>query len=428
MNENRYEKNFFIQYKDLLKKIFFTLGILAIYKIIDYIVIPGINLDILSKVMNSSNFFKSLELYMGGDTTKISILSLSVTPYINASIMMQLLTSKFGGFISFMKLKEDGEFGRQKISEYTQYATLLFAIVFSITYTLYTCLQVVNNVSVVYINKGLFFAISVPSLIAGAFFSSWLGSLIQKHGIGSGVSVIMCTNIIVKLPKNLKNLFNGFSFSNLNLVILSITSLIFIFLFIIFLENTIHKVKLKYSSQYKYTYFLPIKFNNPGIMPSIFVGQISSVLQSLCSSLMNAGVEISLLKKIVKHLQDGSVLNSFIQIFLIIYFTFVCSEFSFNSEENAKHLNESGAIINSLQPGKKTIEYLDSIIFRLNFLTGLYLAIVCVIFDVFAKKFNLTISGSSILIMITTITEIIRQSYSYFVSKKTYSFVSMLIK
>lgn len=427
MQNRRQKMNIFQQYKDLFKKIGFTLAILGIYKIISYIVVPGVNLEILSSIVNSSTILKSLDLYSGGGLEKCGILCLSVSPYINASILMQLLSSKFGGIDTLMKLKEEGEIGRQKIAEYTQYLALLFSIIYATTYSVYTAYQVTNGVPVVFINKGLFIAIAIPSLVTGAVFTSWLGGLIQKHGIGSGVSVIMCVNIIIRIPKSIKGLINSYTdLSSLGPIIATVGCILFMFAFIIFLESTVRNVQVRYTSQGQQIYNLPIKFDNPGIMTTIFASQIAYLPQMLLGLLVSSGVEASLLKKLVQYLQVGSVANTLLQVFLVMYFTFICSEFAFNAEENAKNLHEAGGVIHGIRPGAQTAAFFTTIINKINYLTGVYLAIVCVLFDLVGKHFNITISGSSMLIMITTLMEVIRQCYAYFLSKQQYSLMSSM--
>lgn len=426
MMKNQTDKNFMDQYGELLKKIGFTLFILGLYKIISYIVVPGINMDVLATVINSNSVLKSLDLYAGGTLEKCSILTLNVSPYINASILVQLLSSKFGGFDTFMKLKEEGELGRQKLNEYTQYLSLIFAVLYSITYSLYAAYQVIDNVPVVFINRWLFLAISIPSLVTGAVFTSWLGGLIQKKGIGSGVSVLLCSNIITRIPGSINKLMNNSNLSTYTLL-LSIAAILVMFMFIVHMESTVRPIQVMYPSQGRQQYNLPINFNNPGIMPTIFVGQISAIPQILLSILVNTGVEAGLLKQLVDYIQIGGPVNTIIQVFLVIYFTFVCSEFSFNVEENAKNLHKSGGIVTGVRPGEKTAQYFGKILNSLNYLTGAYLAIVCVLFDLLSKKFDLNISGSSMLIMITTIMEVIRQTYSFFLSKKQYNLMFMML-
>lgn len=418
-------KNIFEQYGDLFKKIGFTLFILALYKIIGYIAVPGVNIEILSSVVNSSSVLKSLDLYTGGSLEKCSILALSVTPYINASILVQLLSSKFGGFDTFMKLKEEGELGKQKLAEYTQYLSLIFAILYAVTYSLYAAYQTVGNVPVVFINKWLFLAISIPSLVTGAVFTSWLGGQIQKKGIGSGVSVLLGTNILLSIPSSFTNLTK--THPSTWAIVLSVLSILFMFLFIVNMESTVRNVPVMYPVQGKKQFALPISFNSPGIMPTIFVGQLTSIPQIILSILVSTGVEASLLKKVVSYIDNGTVFNTILQAVLVVYFTFVCSEFSFNVEENAKNLHKSGAIVTGIRPGEKTAQYFAAILSKLNYLTGLYLAVVCVLFNFLAKKYNLNISGSSILIMITTVMEAMRQASSFFLSKKQYSLMSSML-
>lgn len=419
--------NFFQQYKDLFNRIGITLLILGIYKIISSIVIPGVNMEILSSVVNSNKVLKSLDLYSGGSLEKCGILSLSVSPYINASILIQLMSSKFGGIDTLVKLKEEGELGKQKLAEYTQYLALLFAIVYATTYSLYTAYQVMNGVPVVFINKALFIAIAIPSLVTGSVFTSWLGGLIQKHGIGSGVSVVMCANIIVRLPKNIKALFTSYAgFSSLLPILISAACVICMFAFIIHMEATVRNVPIRYSSQGQQIYYLPIKFDNPGIMTTIFAGQISAIPQILLGILSSAGVEASFLKKLVEYLQVGGVVNTLLQIGLIIYFTFIFSEFAFNAEENAKNLHEAGGVLHGIRPGPQTAAYFNKIIGKINYLTGVYLAIVCVLFDIIGKRFNLSISGGSMLIVITTLMEVIRQAHSHFLSKQQHSLMASM--
>lgn len=426
---SRYKLNLYEQYKDLFKKIAFTLFILAVFQIISYIVIPGVDLEILANVVKSNSILKSLDLYSGGSLEKSGILSLGVSPYIQASILIQLLSSKFGGIDTFMKLKEEGELGRQKLSEYTQYLSLIIAIMYSITYCLYTAYQVSNGVPVVFIHRGLFLAIGIPALVTGSLFTSWLGGLIQKSGIGSGVSVIMCSNIILGLPKTIKAISKNYmDYSSLKLIIPLVGFLLFMFLFIVCLEKTVRNVKIKYTSQGSQIYNLPIKFDNPGIMTTIFAGQVSFVPSMLLSLLISGGVESTLLKKLVDYLQpDGYIMNG-VQAILIMYFAFVCSEFTFNPEENAKNLHESGAIVPGIRPGEQTAKFFGNIVDRINYLTGLYLAIICVLFDIISKKYNLNIRGSSILIMIGTLMEILRQSYGYFLTKQQHSLMTSMHK
>lgn len=430
MQQNsRYKLSFYEQYKELFKKIAFTLALLAVFQIISYIVIPGVNLEILSNIVKSNSILKSLDLYAGGSLEKCGILSLGVSPYIQASIIIQLISSKFGGIEAFMKLKEEGELGRQKLAEYTQYFSLIIAIMYAITYCLYTAYQVSNGVPVVFIHKGLFLAIGIPALVTGSLFTSWLGGLIQKHGIGSGVSVIMCSNIILGLPKIFKAIGKNYvNYSSLKLIIPLVLGLLFMFLFIICLERTVRNVKIKYTSQGSQIYNLPIKFDNPGIMTTIFAGQVSFAPSMILNLLVSGGVESSLLKKLVDYLQPDGYLMNIVQALLIMYFAFICSEFSFNPEENAKNLHESGAIVPGIRPGEQTAKFFATIVDRINYLTGLYLAIVCVLFDVISKKYNLSIRGSSMLIMISTLMEVLRQSYGYFLTKQQYSLMSSMHK
>jgi preprotein translocase subunit SecY len=430
MQENsRYKISLYEQYKELIKKIAFTLSLLGIFQIISYIVLPGVDLEILSNIVKSSSILKSLDLYSGGSIEKCGILSLGVSPYIQASIIIQLLSSKFGGIDAFMKLKEEGELGRQKLAEYTQYFSLIIAIIYSIMYCVYTAYQVSNGIPVVFIHKGLFLAIGIPALVTGSLFTSWLGGLIQKHGIGSGVSVIMCSNIILGLPKTIKAIMSNYvDYSSLKIIVPLAIFLLAIFLFIICLEKTVRNVNIKYTSQGNQIYKLPIKFDNPGIMTTMFAGQVSFAPSMVLSLLISGGVESSLLKKLVDYLQPDGYLMNVVQALLIMYFAFVCSEFSFNPEENAKNLHESGAIIPGIRPGEQTAKFFGGIVDRINYLTGLYLAIVCVLFDVISKKYNLNIRGSSMLIMIGTLMEVLRQSYGYFLTKQQYSLMNSMNK
>ena len=430
MQENsRYKLNLYEQYKELLKKIAFTLFLLAVFQIISYIVVPGVDLEVLSNIVKSNSILKSLDLYSGGNLEKCGILSLGVSPYIQASILIQLLSSKFGGIDTFMKLKEEGELGRQKLAEYTQYFSLIIALITATTYCLYTAYQVSNGIPVVFIHKGLFLAIGIPALVTGSLFTSWLGGLIQKHGIGSGVSVIMCSNIILSLPKTITAIGKNYvNYSSLKLIIPLVAFILFIFLFIVFLEKTVRNVNIKYTSQGNQIYKLPIKFDNPGIMTTMFAGQVSFVPSMVLTLLLSGGVESSLLKKLVDYLQPDGYLMNGVQALLIMYFAFVCSEFSFNPEENAKNLHESGAIVPGIRPGEQTAKFFASIIDRINYLTGLYLAIVCVLFDIISKKYNLNIRGSSMLIVISTLMEVLRQSYGYFLTKKQYSIMNSMHK
>lgn len=423
---NTKQISFFKHYKDFIKKVLFTLAMLAIYKIISFIVLPGIDVEIMKTAISSksivNSIFKSFDLYLGGNLEKCSILSLNVMPYISASIIIQLLSSKIGGLDIFIKLKEEGELGRQKITEYTQYLALIISMCHAIFYCTYTSYQVFDGIRAVFINRFIFILIGTTSLVTGTMFTIWLSGQIQNHGIGNGTSTILLTNILSKLPLNINQFLNLYMAHKISSLWFfgGIIILFFVLLFIIYGENTIYPIAIKYPMHYRTNthHILPMRLNNAGILPSMVVSSISYFPSIVMYFLYSFDSELGGIKKLVEYIQEGTFLFYIIQIVLIMYFTFIFSEMTFNPEENAKNLNENGGLLINCRPGKHTADYFARILSRIDWVAGLYLSCICIFFNIIGNKFNLNISGTSILITITTLQDILRQCLGYFLTKQ----------
>ncbi|CAN5282036.1 preprotein translocase subunit SecY [soil metagenome] len=383
------------QVPDLRKRIFFTLGLLAVYRLGAHITAPGINKEQLARVWNEvgNTLLGVLDLFSGGNFQTISIFALGVTPYITASIILQLMTTVF---ISLKKLQEEGEAGRQKINQYTRYLTVILAL-FQ-TSIVARWLQA-NGVG----EPGWGFLLTTMlTLTTGTVFVMWLGEQITERGIGNGISLLIFAGIVIGLPNGIQQVLlklrSGDTLEVIGVIAL-VVMLVALSAFIFFVETARRKVPSSYAKRHVGRQLvggqqttMPLKINMAGVIPVIFASSMLAFPQTILQFIeYDAANPNSWRSRIVTFFQafhGGDPYYELVFISLIVLFTFFYITIIFNVEEVADNLRKHGGFIPGIRPGRTTAEYLNATLTRLTTVGAIYLALVALLPQIMLSGFN----------------------------------------
>jgi preprotein translocase subunit SecY len=368
---------------DLRRRIFFTLGLLAVYRFGAHVGTPGINKPRLDEVWRdvAGTLLGVLDLFSGGNFRTISVFALGVTPYITASIILQLMTVVSP---QLKKLQEEGEMGRQKINQWTRYLTVVLAAIQ--TSFVAHWLQV-NGVGA----PGWGFRLStVLTLTTGTMFVMWLGEQITERGVGNGISLLIFAGIVIGLPNGVTQVFGrlrgGDTMETLG-VIAMVVAMVAIIAFIVFVESARRKIPVSYAKRHVGRQLvggqqttMPLKINMGGVIPVIFASSVLSMPQSLFAAFPpDPGNQQGLWAKIWTFFQVFHASDPYYELIflsLIVFFTFFYVSIVFNVEEVADNLRKHGGFMPGIRPGRATAEYLNSILTRLTTVGAIYLALV----------------------------------------------------
>ena len=366
---------------DLRRRIFFTLGLLAVYRLGAHIGAPGINKDRLDQVWSevAGTLLGVLDLFSGGNFRTISVFALGVTPYITASIILQLMTVVYP---ALKKLQEEGEMGRQKINQWTRYLTVVLACIQ--TSFVAHWLQV-NGVGA---PTWGFMATTVLTLTTGTIFVMWLGEQITERGVGNGISLLIFAGIVIGLPNGVTQVFErvrGGDTLEIIGVIGLVVAMVAIIAFVVFVEAARRKVPVSYAKRHVGRQLvggqqttMPLKINMGGVIPVIFASSVLSMPQSLFAAFPTDD-QNSTWGKIYTFFQTFHASDPYYELIflaLIVFFTFFYVSIVFNVEEVADNLRKHGGFMPGIRPGRATAEYLNNILTRLTVVGAIYLAVV----------------------------------------------------
>src|SRR5882762_1379310 len=368
---------------DLRRRILFTLGILAIYRLGAHIGAPGINRDRLDQVWHdvAGTLLGVLDLFSGGNFRTISVFALGVTPYITASIILQLMTVVSP---QLKKLQEEGEMGRQKINQWTRYLTVGLSMIQ--TGFVAHWLQI-NGVGAP--TWGFLLTI-ILTLTTGTIFVMWLGEQITERGVGNGISLLIFSGIVIGLPRGVQQvverLRGGDTLEAVGVVGL-IVALVAVIAFIVFVEAARRKIPVSYAKRHVgrqqvggQQTTMPLKVNMGGVIPVIFASSVLSMPQSLFSAIPpDPNNPNTIWAKIYLFFQTFHASVPYYELIfltLIIFFTFFYVSIVFNVEEVADNLRKHGGFMPGIRPGRATAEYLNTILTRLTTVGAIYLAMV----------------------------------------------------
>ncbi|MAM96542.1 MAG: preprotein translocase subunit SecY [Gammaproteobacteria bacterium] len=408
---------------ELWRRLGFVALALLIYRIGTHIPIPGINPEQVAALFQETDqtILQYFNLFSGGALERMSIFALSVVPYISAAIVMQLFSNSLP---YLQELKKEGQSGRNKITQYTRYGTVVFALIQStaLTFTLQTAGLIDSG--------SIFGAITaILSIVTGTVFLMWLGEQISERGIGNGISLIIATSIIVGVPRAfgqaLTQTQTGES-SYLLLIILAILTLILI-AFVVFVENAQRRITVNYAQRHQVrgmvqapASFLPLKLNMSGVIPAIFASTFLLFPASL-SQWFGTGLGLGGLNDFATlYLAPGSPLYMLLFAILIVSFCYIWLALTFSSEDMSDNLKRGGAYIPGIRPGEQTATFIDTILSRLTVFGALYLTLVCLLPLMLINSFGISfyLGGTSVLIVVVVMLDLQRQIQSYVMSQQ----------
>src|SRR5215212_3730401 len=353
------------QITELRNRVLFTLALLAVYRVGNHIPTPGVNTDALAMLAEQARntMFGLYDLFSGGNLSRVTIFALGIMPYISASIILQLL-SVVGA--SFEKLSKEGELGRRKITQYTRYGTIFLAIVQAMSIAIFLERQtnVAGGLPLVYHGGWGFRLLTVLTLTTGSAFIMWLGEQITERGIGNGMSLIIFAGIVVGLPRAL---------------------MVVVIAAIVFVERGHRRVTVQYAKRVvgRRMYggsstYIPLKVNTGGVIPVIFASSILAFPGTL-APLITEGSRLSWLRGPVEQIAPGMPLHDLLYVVGIIFFCYFYTAIIFNPDDVAENMRKYGGFIPGIRPGKRTAEYIDTILTRITLVGAIYLAIVALL-------------------------------------------------
>jgi len=408
--------------KELRDKIALTLLLVAIYRFGSYVVLPGINPNMLNKLGANagSGLLGLFNTFVGGSFSRASIFALGIMPYISASIALQLLGMAVP---YFQRLQRDGESGRRKLNQYTRFATIVITALQSIAYVTYLNNQV--EAGGITIAPGLFWFSTIVTLTAGTMFALWLGERITDKGIGNGVSLLIMVGIMARFPHAIWSELDSKvqrAGGGMIMFLVEMIFLIFVLFFIILLVQGTRKIPIQYAKriignkQYGgVRQYLPLKVNAAGVMPIIFAQAIMFVPSLFLQMFPNN----SFVQYISNY--EGFGYNALFGL-LVVTFTYFYTALIINPVQMADEMKRNNGFIPGVKPGKKTAEYIDSIISRITLPGSVFLALVAIM-PAFAcviginSQFANFFGGTSILIMVGTILDTLQQVESHLLSR-----------
>jgi preprotein translocase subunit SecY len=392
---------------DIRRRILFVLGVLIVFRALAHVPVPGADPTKLAQFFNNNALFGLLDLFSGGGLSRFSVVGLGVNPYINASIIMQLMT---GVIPALTALQREGEYGRNRINQYTRYLAVPLAILQS-----YGFLAVLNQAGVLNTRFDLasFETLTqIVTLTAGSILLMWLGELITEKGIGNGISFIIFAGIVGRAPQAIGTFLDSPNIAAL--VIFAIFG-VFAIAAIVFVTEGQRRIPIQYASRVRGrrmyqggTTFLPLRVNQAGVIPIIFAVSILLFPSQIAGYFAQS--QVTLVKDIATFFVNtfgpsNLIVYGSLYFLLTVGFTYFYTAFTFKPDETAEQLRKNGGFIPGIRPGRPTQDYLARVVNRITVAGALFLGIVAVapfVFQAFIPSLaGLSLGGTSILIVVS---------------------------
>ncbi len=414
---------------ELKRRILMTFLFLAIYRIGVHIPTPGINGDALASFFAHAKgtLFSLIDMFSGGALERLSVFALGIMPYISASIILQLLTV----VIPYLaQLQKEGEIGRKKIIQYTRYGTVVLSMIqgFGIAVGLENMTGAAGEMIV--LNPGWSFRImTVITLTAGTAFIMWLGEQITERGIGNGISLIIFSGIVARLPNAIAGTYELFRVGQLNIftILFLIVLMVIVVAAIIFAETSQRRLPVQYAKRIvgRKVYggqstHLPLKLNTAGVIPPIFASSILMFPLTIASFMPKAWMETyPWIQSILNSLGPGAILYNLLYVGFIIFFCFFYTAVTFNPNDVADNMKKFGGYIPGIRPGQKTAEYIDKVLTRITLGGALYVSAVCVLPTLLVGRFNVPFyfGGTALLIVVGVALDTVQQIEAHMLTR-----------
>jgi len=408
---------------ELRKRLLFTLGILAVYRVGIFVTMPGCDRASMREIVasQSGSLLSLFNMFSGGALEQLSIFALGIMPYVSASIILQLLTVVFK---PLEELRKEGEAGQRKINQYTRYGTVILSFVQSLGIAMYLeSLNGSGQYADVVAHTGWAFRLMIMiSLTTGTAFIMWLGEQITERGIGNGTSLIIFSGIVSDLPDSLFRTVSQAKIGQIQpLSLLMITAIVVgVVATIVFFERGQRRIPIQYAKRMVgrkmyggQSSHLPLRVNSSGVIPPIFASSLLMFPGTL------AQLRIPGMEDVQNYLHPGSFLYNAIYTLFIIFFCYFYTAVTFQPVDVADNLKKQGAFVPGIRPGKKTADYIDRVLTRITFGGALYVATVCVIPSLLVTYFNVPFyfGGTSMMIVVGVALDTVNQIESHLITR-----------
>ena len=398
---------------DIRRRILFVLGIMIAFRFLAHVPVPGVDRTALADFFAGNQLFGLLDLFSGGGLSNFSVIGLGVNPYINASIIIQLMT---GVIPALTALSREGEYGRNKINQYTRYLSVPLAMLQA-----YGFLALLNSQNVL---LGTFDISSfdtltqIITLTAGSVVLMWLGELITEKGIGNGISFIIFAGIVSQIPGAIVRFFEAPDFlSAIVLVVIGVLAI----MVIIYIQEGQRRIPIQYASRVRGrrmyqggSTFLPLRVNQAGVIPIIFAVSIllfpSQIAQYFTTSQIDVVANVA--TGIVSFFANTTIYGV-LYFLLTVGFTYFYTAFTFKPDETAEQLRKNGGFIPGIRPGRPTQDYLSKVVQRITIAGAFFLGVVAVlpfiVSAILPSLGGITLGGTSLLIVVSVVVETLKQ-------------------
>ncbi len=405
---------------ELKSRVFFTLSLLAVYRIGAHIPTPGINGEELSRFLMEKGgaLMGFFDMFSGGALSRVTIFALGIMPYISASIIFQLLTVVIP---AIGKLAKEGEAGKKKIIRYTRYGTVVISAIQS--FGIAAGLETMSGGAFVQNPGWSFRLMTMLTLTSGTAFIMWLGEQITERGIGNGISLIIFAGIVARFPAAVISTIRLVQAGEISIffVIFLVVMMVAVVAAIIYMERGQRKIPVQYAKRVvgRKVYggqstHLPLKINTAGVIPPIFASSIIMFPATVAGF-----IAIPWVQSIAQQMSPGTVLYTILYVGMIIFFAYFYTAIIFNPVDIADNLKKYGGYIPGIRPGQKTSEYIYRVLTRLTFVGALYLAAVCIIPEILIQRFNVPFyfGGTSLLIAVGVALDTVSQIESHLITR-----------
>ena len=405
---------------ELRQKVIFTLAMFIVFRAGTHIPVPGVNASVIEQLFRSGNLFGLLDMFSGGALSKFSIFAMSITPYINASIILQLLKVVVPTLEQWSK---EGEEGFKKTTKLTRMLTVALAFVQACGMA-YGLKMAINN-------PGIFSILLIAiTLTAGTVFLMWIGDQITARGVGNGISLIIFAGIVSRLPDGLKVIFQYLqagTVSLLNVILFAAIALAMV-VFVIIISEGIRKIPVQYAKRVVgkkayggHTSYIPLKVNQAGVIPIIFASSVLMFPVTIAQF-----VDVPWVKAMGKLFQWGSPLQTTLYVLMILFFTYFYTAVSLNIGDLSDNIKKNGGFIPGLRPGNPTTEYLDKVMSRITLAGAIFLSLIALMPNVIGwvtRIEGVYFGGTALLIVVGVALQTMKQIESMVLMRHYHGFM-----
>lgn len=405
---------------DLRNKMMFTLLMLIVFRAGTFVSVPGMNIEAIKQLVSSGGFLGFLDTISGGAFNNFSIFTMSITPYINASIIMQLLTIAIP---SLEALSKEGEEGRRKIAQYVRYATVVLALIQGIAISFGLRGYLLENNFWTY-------TIVALSLTAGTAFLMWLGELINEKGIGNGISLLIFAGIVSRIPVGINKLYLAYLDKTVNVITLAIFLIVavLIIMAVVYIQEGQRRIPVQYAKRVVgrkmyggQSTHIPLKVNQAGVIPVIFAMSLISFPTQIAQFFPNSGF----FNFMNTYLNWGTPLHGILYALLIVGFTYFYTAVTFNPVEVSNNIKKYGGFIPGIRPGKPTTDFIVKSLNRITLVGAIFLAIIAIIpiFLLKIAEIPVYFGSTSLLIVVGVAMDFVKQVEAHMVMRNYQGFL-----